>query len=75
LNSFNLRWAGIGPGGCGVASYRVYFLNDKGRIVRAIELASQTDEEAVEQTRQLVDGQAVELWERARLIGRFDPIH
>jgi hypothetical protein len=58
-----------------VASYRVYFLNEKGRIVRALELACQTDEEAVEQTRQLVDGQAVELWERARLIGRFEPAH
>jgi hypothetical protein len=56
-----------------VSAYRVYFLNFDGRIVRALELACDTDEEAVEQARILADGQPVELWDRARLMGRFEP--
>ena len=59
-------------GRAGVASYRVYFLNGQGRIVRAAELNCDTDEEATEQAKALASGQAVELWDRARLIGRFE---
>lgn len=56
-----------------MASYRVYFLNGQGRIMRAVDLACDTDDEAVAQARDLASGQAVELWDRARLIGRYDP--
>lgn len=56
-----------------VASYRVYFLNGQGRIMRAIDLACDNDEQAVAEARRLSSGQAVELWERARLIGRYEP--
>jgi hypothetical protein len=56
-----------------VPSYRLYFLNHGGHIVRAKELACTSDEEAVTEAKRWVDGETVELWERARLLARFDP--
>jgi HJR/Mrr/RecB family endonuclease len=55
-----------------VPSYRIYFLNKAGHIVRACELACMTDEEAVAETQKQADAQTVELWDRARLIARFE---
>ena len=54
-------------------SYRAYFLNTGGHIVRAVELACDTDEDASQEALQLLNGQAIELWERARMVARFDP--
>jgi hypothetical protein len=56
-----------------LASYRAYFLNAGGHIVRAVELACDTDEDAAEEARRLVNAQPIELWERARMVARFDP--
>ena len=59
--------------GAGVPRYRAYFLNDGGHIVHAVELACETDEEAAEAAHVLLDGRPIELWERARLVARFNP--
>ena len=56
-----------------MASYRAYFLNAGGHIVRAVELACDTDEDASKEALRLLNGQAIELWERARMVARFDP--
>jgi hypothetical protein len=71
LNSFTL--SKFEEARTGVASYRAYFLNAGGHIVRAVELACETDEDAAQEARRLLNGQAIELWERARMIARFDP--
>ena len=56
-----------------MASYRVYFLNAEGRIMSAVDLSCDSDDHAAAEARRLADGRPVELWERARLIGRFEP--
>ena len=72
LNSYTFRPLGAHRG-LGLTSYRVYFLNDHGRIVRALDLACDTDEEARAKAQALADSQTVELWDRARQLGRFTP--
>jgi hypothetical protein len=56
-----------------LASYRAYFLNKDGHIVRAVELACESDDDASKEALRLLNGQAIELWERARMIARFEP--
>lgn len=56
-----------------MANYRVYFLNGQGRIVRAVDLPCESDEEARSKAQALAENQVVELWERARQLGRFEP--
>lgn len=55
-----------------MSGYRIYFLNGEGRFMRALELMCRDDEEATSQARELADGHAVELWDRARLVARFE---
>lgn len=55
-----------------MSGYRVYFVNGQGRFVRAVELLCRDDEEATAHARDLADEQAVELWDRARLVARFE---
>lgn len=57
-----------------MTSYRVYFLNAQGGINRAVELDCSDDDQAQEAARALAAQQPVELWERSRLIGRYDPV-
>ena len=71
LNSFNL--SKLADRRVGVASYRAYFLNSGGHIVRAVELACDTDDAAAEAARRLLNGQPIELWERARMVARLEP--
>lgn len=54
-----------------MAHYRVYFIGSDGHITAGQFIEGANDREATEKARQLVDGQDVELWQRARLIGRF----
>lgn len=51
--------------------YRIYFLNAQGRITRALELSCAGDAEAMEEAAVHADGYDIELWERARLVGRI----
>jgi hypothetical protein len=52
--------------------YSVYILNSAGHFINFVALDCADDDDAEKQARQLVDGHAVELWQRARKIAKFD---
>ena len=52
--------------------YRAYVIDTDGHFYSALQLECADDPEAMEKTKQLVDGHDVELWQRARKIARFD---
>ncbi len=51
--------------------YRVYFVGTDGHFFKSVPLECADDAEATEQTKQLIDGHDVELWQRDRKIGMF----
>ena len=55
-----------------MASYRVYFIDDHGHIRSARERECETDAEALAFAEQVAEGQSVEIWNRARLVGRIE---
>jgi hypothetical protein len=57
--------------GFAVGGYRAYFLDDTGHIVKARDLALNDDAEALAAAKQLVNGHAVEIWERDRKVAFF----
>ena len=54
--------------------FRAYIIDGDGHITFRIDLVVQDEAEAREQAKLLVDGQAVELWEGATRLDRFEPI-
>lgn len=52
--------------------YRVYIIGSDGHFQSSIALECTDDAAAIEQARHLVDGHDVELWERTRMIARFE---
>lgn len=55
-------------------TYRVFQLNDGGHVdAPATLIECDSDEQAIEQARQYLDGHAIELWEGKRQIKRFEP--
>ena len=52
--------------------YYAYLIDNDGHITRRIEITCDNDEEAKRRAKQLVDGYAVELWQQARKIKRFE---
>ena len=58
-----------------MTQYRLYFLDWQNRVLGPPKiLEAWDDQEAVDRARQFVDGYAVEVWDRARLIVRYPPI-
>jgi len=55
--------------------YRAYIIGPDGHIQDRLDLFCKTEDEAKVKAKQLVDGHAVELWDRARKITRFEPEH
>ena len=55
--------------------YRAYIIGKDGRIQDRVEFQCDDESEAKELAKQLVDGHAIELWDQARKIARFDPEH
>ena len=53
--------------------YRLLWLDANERIHRAEIVPSVDDEDAVRAVRGLMSNSSVELWDRGRFIGRFDP--
>lgn len=50
-------------------TYRLYLVNRENHITQAPEiLTSDSDEDAVERAKQIVDGHDVEVWQGSRLI-------
>jgi hypothetical protein len=55
-----------------MTDYRVYIIGGDGHFVRAIQLDCPDDHAAIKSAKQFVNGHAIELWQRDRLIARFD---
>ncbi len=51
--------------------YRIYFLNDKGRIRHAVDIECPTDDDALRVVQERKDGRAMELWEGARKVAEI----
>jgi hypothetical protein len=51
--------------------YRAYLLGPDDRIQSRVELICESEEDAKEQARQLVDGHDVELWHGDRKVATF----
>jgi hypothetical protein len=59
--------------GAPMFDYRIYFLNDEGRVDQVPSLVrSSTDEQATEQALQLKGTCAIELWQGARCVAKID---
>ena len=53
-------------------AYRVYLLDGAGKITTADWIDAKSDEEALRQARSLQEEGKFELWDRQRLVGRFN---
>ena len=53
--------------------YRILLLDTAGRVLRTKVLSVHEETDAIERTRALMDGRAVELWDGDRLVLRLDP--
>jgi hypothetical protein len=57
-----------------LAEYRVYVLNERNRISGPAQFVDAiNDDRAIEMAAQLLDGRAIEIWERDRLVFRVTP--
>ena len=54
--------------------FRAYIIDREGHITSRIDLEVQDEAEARERAKLLVDGHAVELWEGATRLDRFESI-
>jgi hypothetical protein len=54
-------------------TYRAYVIGSDNHIRAAKEIEAENDEAAIETVRPMVDGHAIEIWERKRLVIRLDP--
>lgn len=53
--------------------YRAYIIGSDGHIRDRVDLMCESEHEAKERAKQLVDGHAIELWDQARKVARFEP--
>lgn len=53
--------------------YRAYTLDPSGRIFGVAVVRARDDAQACRQARSLVRAYTIELWDRARFLGRFAP--
>jgi hypothetical protein len=51
--------------------YRVYILNDAGHFASRIDLECASEQDAVKEAQQYVDGHDVELWDQNRFIAKI----
>ena len=54
--------------------FRAYIIDDEGHITLRVDLEVHDEAEARERAKLLVNGHAVELWEGAARLDRFEPI-
>jgi hypothetical protein len=55
-----------------MAEYRAYLIGEDGHFIDAIPLVCADDAEAMEKTKQLIDGHDVELWQTTRKVATFE---
>lgn len=53
------------------SAYRAYFMGAEGRIVSAVPILASSDEDAVRQAKALTHIDAIELWDRGRIMLRL----
>jgi hypothetical protein len=53
--------------------YYAFVIGSDGHMTNRVEIRCEDDEEAKRCAKQLVDGHAIELWQEARMIARFEP--
>ena len=51
--------------------YRVYFFSNEDRVDSFLVIVCESDAGAIEQAKQFVNGQDVELWQQSRLVIRL----
>lgn len=56
-----------------MAGYYAYIISDDDHVTNRVQIICEDDEEAKRCARRLMDGHAVELWQQARKIERFEP--
>lgn len=61
--------SGAGPMG----EYRIYFLDERGRIARAEDIESVDDSEASAQARERRHAHLIEVWQGSRLAAIVEP--
>ena len=54
-----------------MTDYRAYFVDADGHFRYAIPLDCSNDAAAIDQAEQLLDGEDIELWQRARKVATF----
>jgi hypothetical protein len=55
-----------------MSEYRIYRLDKNGRIADADEVIDcDTDQQAIERAKQMVNGHGIEVWQRARRVVEF----
>ena len=54
--------------------FRAYIIDGAGHITLRVDIVVEDEAEAREKAKLLVDGRAVELWEGATRLDRFEPI-
>jgi hypothetical protein len=55
-------------------AYRAFRLDRAGRVFSAEIVSAEDDSHARRQARAMVERDAIELWERTRFLGRFEPV-
>ena len=53
--------------------YRAFFVTPDNHISKASILQAEIDEQAIKAARPMVDGHAIEVWERKRFVIRLKP--
>ena len=56
-----------------MSTYRIFLQRKDGRIFRGIEVAAQTDDEALQRALELAHEHGVEVWQEARMVGTVAP--
>jgi hypothetical protein len=55
-----------------MSEYRVYVIGLDGHFINAVLLDCANDKAAIESARQLIDGKDLELWQKDRLVAKFE---
>ena len=58
---------------CRSRAYRAFKLDRAGRVFSAEIVPADDDTQARRRTRAMVEHDVIELWERTRFLGRFEP--
>jgi hypothetical protein len=55
-----------------MTEYRIDVIDELGNFIQSMRIDCTDDKEAIESAKQFIDGHDIELWQRNRLLTRFD---